>query len=201
MLENLKRSGLASLGLQARAQEEAGEAGVAMSEGPARRIVDLRGTADDKAFLAAAKTALGLDLPLEAGGTAGDAALRVFWLGPDEWWILCPEEAEDPAPKLAKALAGQHVAITDVGESRTCIRVSGPKARMLLEKGCPLDLHARNFGAGRCAGTVLAKAAIVLHQTDDGPTYEVYVLRSFSEYLWMWLEDGAREYGFAVLAS
>ena len=30
------------------------------------------------------------------------------------------------------------------------------------------------------------------------PTYDIYVLRSFAEYLWLWLEDAAQEYGLAV---
>lgn len=200
MLEILKQSALAGLGLQARAQAEPGDAGVVMSEGPARRILDLRGDAGDKSFLDAVEKTLGLALPLEAGGTAGEPLLRVFWVGPDEWWILCPAEAPDLAPDLREALAGHHVAITEIGESRACLRVSGPKAATVLEQGCPLDLHPRSFAPGRCAGTVLAKAGITLHQVEDN-SYEIYVLRSFAEYLWRWLEDGARQYGVAVLAS
>ena len=44
---------------------------------------------------------------------------------------------------------------------------------------------------------------MVLHQIgeteEDGPAFDIYVLRSFSEYLWCWLEDAAREYGLAVV--
>ncbi len=35
---------------------------------------------------------------------------------------------------------------------------------------------------------------------EQGPIFEVYVLRSFAEYLWAWLEDAGREYGVAVVA-
>ncbi len=200
MLEILKTSALSGLGLKARAQAEPGDAGVVMSEGPARRILDLRGDADDKDFLHGAEKALGVPLPLKAGATAGEPLLRIFWIGPDEWWVLTPAEGPDLLPDVQQALAGQHVALTEIGESRTCIRVSGPKARALLEQGCPLDLHPRHFGPGRCAGSVLAKAGITLHQV-DADSYEIYVLRSFAEYLWRWLEQGARQYGVAVLAS
>ena len=34
----------------------------------------------------------------------------------------------------------------------------------------------------------------------EGPVFEVYVLRSFAEYLWAWLEDAGREYGVSVIA-
>ena len=81
------------------------------------------------------------------------------------------------------------------------IRVTGPRARDLLAKGCPLDLHPSLFAKGACAQTVMAKAGVLIHAVDDGPTYDLYVLRSFAEYLWRWLEDAAQEYGVAVLAS
>ena len=65
-----------------------------------------------------------------------------------------------------------------------------------------LDLHPRAFPPGRCAGTLLAKAAVLIHLLDDdpgrGPSFDVYVARSFAHYLWTWLEDAGREYGVAV---
>ena len=36
------------------------------------------------------------------------------------------------------------------------------------------------------------------YQTDEVPSYELYVQRSFAEYLWLWLEDAALEYGVAI---
>jgi sarcosine oxidase subunit gamma len=42
---------------------------------------------------------------------------------------------------------------------------------------------------------------VLIHQVDDAPAYDVYVLRSFAEYLWLWLEDAAKEYGMAVVAG
>ena len=110
------------------------------------------------------------------------------------------------AGRLREALADVHCAVTAVGESRTRIRVSGPKARDLLAKGCPLDLHPEAFGEpGRCAQSHVAKALVVLHLIADDPaegaSFDIYVLRSFAEYLWCWLEDAAREYGLAVVAA
>jgi len=104
------------------------------------------------------------------------------------------------AAKLRAALDGQHAAITEVGESLCCIAVAGPRARDLIAKGCPLDLHPRAFGGVRhCAQSHLAKAAVTLHQVGEQPAYDLYVRRSFSDYLWRWLEDAAREYGVAVV--
>ncbi len=34
----------------------------------------------------------------------------------------------------------------------------------------------------------------------EGPIFDIYVVRSFAEYLWAWLEDAGREYGVRVVA-
>ena len=212
MAENyLRQSPLAHLGLEGRVTLERGEAGVAMSERPFPCIVNLRGKPKDKTFMTAAKKALGFDLPKTPNSTAGKAGLVALWLSPEEWWVLVDDkntlEAEGAlAEKLRGALAKAHGAVTGVGESRTRIRVSGPRARDLLAKGCPLDLHPQAFGgAGCCAQSHIAKALVVLHLVSDdqtkGACFDIYVLRSFSEYLWCWLEDAAREFGLAVVAA
>jgi len=233
----LRRSPLAHLGLAARARESTdmpadmpadtpadmpaampaaeptakAEPGVAMGERPFRGLVNLRGPADDQGFAAAVEAALGVGLPLEPNTTAQAGDVTVFWLGPDEWWVMTPGDGPATAEKLRAALAEQRSAVTDVSESRTCIHLRGARARDVLAKGCPLDLHPRAFAAGRCAQSHCAKAMITLHHLSDGadgpegedsgPAYDLYVLNSFSEYLWLWLEDAAREYGLRVIAD
>jgi sarcosine oxidase, subunit gamma len=206
----LRQSPLAHLGLDSRADATRGDAGVAMGEQPYRGIVGIRAKPGDAAGMAALEAALGFALPQTPNTTAASAGALALWLGPDEWWIVTPGPEPESGPAMAAtlraALAGRQGAVTDVSESRTCVRISGPHARDLLCKGMPLDLHPRAFPVGRCAQSHLAKAGVVLHLVADpggpeGPTFEVYVLRSFAEYLWLWLEDAAREYGLAIASS
>ncbi len=209
----LRQSALAHLGLVGRAAAGRGEAGVAMTERQHRGIVNLRLDPGNAEAMAAFETAFGFALPIAANDTAGDADTIALWLGPDEWWLVEPGPEPDAGPRLAEnlraALTGHFAAVTEVGESRTCIRVSGPRARALLQKGCPLDFHPSVFKAGTCAQSILAKAGVTLHLFADesaaqagaeGPVFDIYVLRSFAEYLWVWLEDAAVEYGVEVLA-
>ena len=206
----LRQSPLAHLGLDGRAQAARRDAGVAMSEQPFRGIVNLRAQPDDGEAMAALQSALGFALPVEPNTTAASATALAFWLGPDEWWIVTPGPDPESGPTMAAtlraALADRRGSVIDVSDSRTCLRVSGPRARDLLCKGLPLDLHPRVFPPGRCAQSHLAKTGAVLHLiaddgASDGPTFELYVLRSFAEYLWLWLEDAAREYGLAITSS
>ncbi len=209
----LRQSALAHLGLDGRAQASRGAAGVALAERPHRGMVSLRLDASDAGAMAAFEAAFGLALPTQPNTTAGHGEASALWLGPDEWWLAVPGPGSGPGPeagpeladKLRAALADGFAAVTEVGESRTCIRMAGPKARALLQKGCPLDVHPRAFGAGTCAQTILAKATVAIHLSADesvaeGPVFEVYVLRSFAEYLWTWIEDAGREYGVTVIA-
>jgi sarcosine oxidase subunit gamma len=199
-----RQSALAHLAIEGRAQPDRGAAGIAMGERPLPGIVNLRG--GHEAVSTAFEAAFGFALPAKPNSAAGKGkagaktTVTALWLGPDEWWLLGADGAGLGA-KLTKALDGQAAAVTEVGESRACIRVAGPHARDLLAKGCPLDLHPRVFRTGQCAQSTLAKAGVLIHQVDDEPAYDIYVLRSFAEYLWLWLEDAAREYGMAVVAG
>ena len=92
--------------------------------------------------------------------------------------------------------------MTEVGESLACLHIAGPKARDVIAKGCPLDLHPRVFGGvGHCAQSHLAKTTVILHQVSETPGFDLYTRRSFSDYLWRWLEDAGREYGLVGAAS
>ncbi len=189
--------------LDARAADDPGNSGVILCERRFRAKINLRGKPLKK-LLDAARKPLGLTLPKRPNQTAAGAGkgkgLTALWLGPDEWLLVGPPGSEGGiVAGLREALKGQHAAITDVTEGRTVIGLSGRNARDLLMKGCPLDLHGRQFKPGDCAQSALAKATIILHQISDAPAYDIYVERSFADYLWSWLEDAALEYGLAVV--
>lgn len=200
----LRQSALDHLGLARRVTEDTGAAGVLLAEKALPAAVNLRGKADDEGFTGALRGVLDLDLPTAPNTVVSSGAVSVLWLGPDEWLAVqhdvTPETETDLAGRLREALAGQHVSVVEVGEQYCCIAVAGEKAREVIVKGCPLDLHPRAFGGtGHCAQTHLSKAAILLHQVDDAPRFHLYVRRSFADYLWRWLEDAGREYGVAVI--
>ena len=165
--------------------------------------IDLRGDPHDRAFMAAAGRVLDLLLPTEPSTSAVKDQISALWLGPDQWLLTCPtQDAPGLIETLRAALADVHSAITDVSDGRVAFRVAGPSARDVLAKGTPLDLHPRAFGPGSCAQSLLAKASVLIHLVDDeperGPSFDVYVARSFAHYLWTWLEDAGREYGVLI---
>jgi sarcosine oxidase subunit gamma len=195
-----RRSALAHFGLAARAaQANPTSAGIVMGESAHRTIINIRGDAEDAAFTSSVKAATGVDLPVKANTVNGSGEVKILWLGPNEWWVVAPEgKTEELIAGLRQAFQGQHTAVTDVSESRTVITLAGPNARDLLVRGISLDLHPRVFAAGQCAQTSLSKTNILLHQTDDAPSYDIYVLKSFADYLWQWMGLIAEDFGMAV---
>lgn len=194
-----RRSALQHFGLTAAAAKGDAGADLLIGEAAHRTIVNIRGNSGDAAFVAAVKSVTGADLPVKPNTTAQGGAFRVLWLGPAEWWVVTAVgTAENLVADLRQAFAGQHAAVVDVSESRTVITISGISARDVLARGCSLDLHPRVFGPGQCAQTGLTKANILLDQIDAIPSFDIYVLKSFGDYLWQWFWLIGRDYKFAI---
>jgi len=197
-----RESPLVRFGLAARAEGKCAKARVVCTERPFLGHINLRGDAGDARFIAAVSRVVGTAVPIESNTVAHGDDNVVCWLGPDEWLIVTPTEREDVmARELRAALGGLFAAVTEVSGGQTVLALRGEAVRDLLAKGCPLDLHPRAFGVDRCAQSHLAKAPILVRQVDEAPSFEIIVRRSFADYLWLWLEDAASEYPFAIEAA
>ena len=156
--------------------------------------LNLRGNAADPAFAGAVRGVLGGDLPVKANTWTSGNDCSALWLGPDEWLVVAPDGRNAALEaSLRSALKGLHHSVTDVSANRTILEVSGEYARLVLAKGCPLDLHASAFGAPQCAQSLLAKSQVILQCLDARPTFRIFVRLSFAPYVAEWLTDAAAE--------
>lgn len=153
--------------------------------------LDAKGAAAEAVGLA-----LDLALPLQPNSVVRAGELTALWLGPDEWLLVGPPGRErDLESRIREAAGDEPVSVTDVSAQRTTLLVSGPRAHDLLAHGCPLDLHPRAFGTGRCAQTTLGRTQVVLVARDEPRAgFWVLVRSSFAGYLAEWLLDAATEY-------
>ncbi|MER5936000.1 sarcosine oxidase subunit gamma family protein [Streptomyces sp. NPDC001928] len=190
----LRTSPLAHLEERMRAAAVTGACGVTLTEWPFVTMVNLRVDRNTEAAERIGKT-LGAPLPQQCGHTAASGPHTVVWLGPDEWLVLS-QAAEETAvtAELREALGADPGSVVDVSANRTTLELSGPAARQVLEKGCPLDLHPRSFGPGRAVSTTVGPVAVLLWQVDDEPTYRLFPRSSFADYLARWLVDAMSEY-------
>ena len=145
---------------------------------------------------AQAAARLDVDLPTVPNTWVPVGAGRAVWLGPDEWLLTSttetPEELEALVRAVVVPLGG---AAADVSAQRIGLRLTGPRARDVLAKGCSIDLHPRVFRRGSSAQTTLGQAGVVLLALSAaGDEYLVLVRSSFAGYLADWLLDAALEF-------
>jgi sarcosine oxidase subunit gamma len=189
-LTTLRRSPLAHL---ADLMAEASRSGtVVLSETAYAGMVSVR---VDPASPAAAKVAvvLGAPLPVACGEVASAGDHHVLWLGPDEWLVVTDADPVGLADQLEAAVGEEPGLVLDVSANRTVLELTGPQARAVLEKGCPVDLHPRAFGPGRAVATTLARVPLILWQTADS-SYRLLPRSSFADYTGRWVLDAMQEY-------
>ena len=158
-----------------------------------RGMVDLRGIASDKKFMAAAKKILGLDLPKTPRSSVYWGDVKALWLSIDQWLILCPRaKAAELAAALTAELGVIHSLAVDVSDMRAVLRLEGEGVREVLLKGSSLDLLSGDYGPGAVRRMRYAEIAALLHVVEE-TVFDLYVFRSYADYAWDFLLATARE--------
>ncbi|OUS39225.1 sarcosine oxidase subunit gamma ['Osedax' symbiont bacterium Rs2_46_30_T18] len=156
----------------------------------------LRGNLDNPGFSAGVKLTLGLALP----GTlqmVSDADISIRWVSPDEWLVVVPgERSYEIEQALVNNLQG-HCAVVNVSGGQTILRLEGEDVQKLLQKSVPLDVHPLSFPIGKVVTTVFAKTQAVISRTGD-QQWELVIRRSFSDYVWLWLQDCSAEFKLVI---
>jgi heterotetrameric sarcosine oxidase gamma subunit len=101
-------------------------------------------------------------------------------------WLALGEGPADHAHRLQAGL-GPLASVADQSGAYVILRISGPEARTVLQRGAPVDLHPATFGPGSVATTVIAHIGVVIRQLDDTAAYEVAVFRSYAASFRHWL--------------
>lgn len=164
----------------------AGSANVSIKvAAPAYRL-SLRARADAVAELS---QALDISLP-QTPKTSTTSGLRAaLWLGPDEWLVI--DQGESNLMEACSSVTAAHSA-TDVSHRNVAMTVSGEGAEATLNAGCPQDLSLKAFPVGACSRTLFGKAEVVLLRVTED-TFRVECWRSFADYVFGLLEEGARD--------
>jgi methylglutamate dehydrogenase subunit D len=192
------RSALAGLAVPGRYGKTNGEPGVIIAErlGLGLATVAARRGAPVRA---AVKASYRVDLPDNSTVVQGPEVSFVGY-GPGQWLAVSETLAgEGLARDLKNRLKGL-ASVSDQSGGRTVLRLSGPRARDLLAKGLPIDLHPSVFGPGSAATSTISLMGVQIWQVDDAPTYDLALFRSVSASFWRWLTASAAEVGYEVTA-
>jgi sarcosine oxidase, subunit gamma len=127
-------------------------------------------------------TAGGLGFPTEPNTWTPAGDRDVLWLGPDEWLVVAePGGASAMAEELERSLADLHRSVVDVSGNRIVLELWGSSRHDRLSSACPIDLHPRSWGDGRCAQSVFGAAQVLLQERQE--TTRLFVRPSFAGYV------------------
>ena len=179
--------------------EDKHEGGITLREISFLGHLTLRCNKDCQEQLAIAENILGLSLPLKPLTSTGNGLLDIRWMSPDEWLITVPGSTTfDIESQFCEKMTG-HYSLVNGSGGQTILEISGPSVVNLLKKSTPIDFHPDEFPVGKVVSTIFAKAGATIRKLDE-QRFELVIRRSFADYIWLWLQDAAREYGLVVQA-
>lgn len=168
---------------------EGGIAGI--TEAPLQGMITLRGDLGTKPVKKAVTTVAGVDMPGQRQANCVEDR-GLCWMSPDELLVLCPyESVAANLTKIQATLGKAHALCVDVSDARAVFDLSGPHARDVLAKLCPVDLSPDAFTVGMFRRTRMAQvpAAFWLH----GPeTFRIVCFRSQAQYVFDLLKIAAQ---------
>ena len=143
---------------------------------------------------------LNCEVPADGTKAVSHSGLALFRVGPERLWLAGPDH-DMRRSRIEEALSSGAVAVTDLGHSRTVLRVVGPGTRVLLSRGLPIDLDERVFSPEAFAQSVIHHIPVLVHRVDleDETAFDVYIARDLAVSFWGWLVAAAAPLGGRVV--
>ena len=153
--------------------------------------INVRGNSKD--FFTKIGKITSLILPLESNTSSSNEKFNALWLSPDEWMIFFDGEDKNIVfnnlfNEISKLNFG---AIIDVSDQWICLNIKGNKTFDLLSSSSPFNFNKFKKNKNKVAQTVLNHTDVIIHHKEVNDV-NLFVRRSFSEDLWLWINDSAR---------
>ena len=156
--------------------------------------INLRGKNRD--FITKIGKELSIITPVDPNTSSSNEKLNLLWLSPDEWLLYSNDKfdlkdtnfLEDKLfNQISKVKIGS---VTNVSDHWIMINLKGEKIFELLSAGCPFNFNNFKNSKGAVTQTLLNHIDVIIHNKS---TYDLnlFVRRSFSEHLFLWMNDAA----------
>ncbi|AXI47291.1 sarcosine oxidase subunit gamma [Sulfitobacter sp. SK012] len=154
-------------------------------------MITLRGDLNASHIRKSATSIASVDFPEQRHCNSVDER-GIAWMSPDELLVMCPY-VEVPAAleKINKAVEKHHALAANVSDARAVFQVSGPHAREVMAKLCPVDLHPGSFTPGMFRRTRMAQVPAAFWMR-DAQTFQVICFRSVGQYVFDLLKIAAQ---------
>tara|TARA_Y100001970_G_C14247077_1_gene869071 strand:+ start:3069 stop:3614 length:546 start_codon:yes stop_codon:yes gene_type:complete len=151
--------------------------------------INLRGK--KKEFFTKIGKILSLILPIEANTSSSNQKFNSLWLSPDEWMVYFNDEDKDTFNNLYNEISKLNFgSIVDVSDQWICINLKGEKAFELLSSGSPFNFNKFKITKNSVTQTHLNHTDVIIHHKNINDI-NLFVRRSFSEDLWLWIKDSS----------
>ena len=158
--------------------------------------LNLRGDINNKEFSSNVGKLLGIILPLEVGSVVKKEEITVISTSPNEWLIISNNIVKSKSNNntlenvlFEKISQKNFGAVTNITDQFTIFSLTGSNISEILSKSSPFDFD--KLSNNHSAQTLFNNVDITIIKKDN-VNIDLLVRRSFSEYLWDWLNDSAR---------
>lgn len=138
-------------------------------------------------------------IPTRIGRATSSGGRSVFRVRPERLWITGPSHDEILRDLNVESI-GKDAVITQLGDGRTVLRITGPESNLLLNCGLPVDLDPEAFPANAFAQSAIHHMHVLVHRVDlaGEPVFDVYVSRELAVSFWEWLTEAAAPLGCEI---
>ena len=151
--------------------------------------LNLRGKSRD--FFTKVGKILSIMLPTESNTSATIKNISALWLSPDEWMIYGRDIDKNLKVSLESEISKLNIgSITDVSDQWILINLNGENVFEVLSKGSPFDFNKFKNTKNTVVQTLLNHVDVILHHSDTN-NVDLFVRKSFSEHLWLWINDSS----------
>ena len=157
--------------------------------------INLRGKSRD--FVTKIGKELSIITPVDPNTSSSNEKFNLLWLSPDEWFLYSNDkidikDANSLEDKLFNEISKVKLgSVTNVSDHWIMINLKGNKIYELLSKSCPYNFNDFKKKKGSVSQTIVNHIDVILHNKEDN-SLNLFVRRSFSEDLWLWLNDSTR---------
>jgi len=154
--------------------------------------LNLRGKNRD--FITKVGKVLSIIPPTDPNTSSGNDNLNMLWLSPDEWMIYYNNkinliEANNLEDNLFNEISKVKIgSVTNITDHWIVINIKGDKLFELLSSGSPFNFNNFKNAKGAVTQTLLNHIDVIIHNKNINDL-NLFVRRSFSEYLWSWIND------------
>jgi sarcosine oxidase subunit gamma len=165
-----------------------------------RKLVQISGWQDSfKSVCVKLAAVLKSEIPNDLRQAKSFDGRSIFRVGPERLWVVGASN-DKIMHQLDSVSLGDEATLTEIGHSRTVLRISGPESDTLLNRGLPIDLDSKIFPVNTFVQSTIHHMSVLVHRIDIAKelVFDIYISRELAITFWEWLTEAAAPLGCEI---